>query len=78
MSVYANFGYALPRSSLDQAYIGTPVSANSLLPGDLVVYSGHVGIYAGGGMMVHASTPEGGIKYAPMYEGYRVYRRIIV
>ncbi len=77
MSIYANFGYQLPRGSLDQAYIGTPVDAGSLLPGDLVVYYGHVGIYVGGGMMVHASTPEGGIKYAPMYDGYRVYRRII-
>ncbi len=78
MSIYAHFGYKLPRSSLDQAYVGTPVSAANLLPGDLVVYAhGHVGLYVGSGMMVHASTPEGGIKYAPMYEGYRVYRRII-
>ena len=78
MTIYATYGYALPRTALDQAYIGQAVSADSLLPGDLVVYYGHVGIYVGGGMMVHASTPEGGIKYAPMYEGYRVYRRIIV
>lgn len=78
MSIYANFGYALPRGSYDQAYIGSPVSESQLLPGDLVVYTGHVGIYVGDGMMVHASTPEGGIKYAPMYAGYRTYRRIIV
>ena len=77
MSIYANFGYSIPRGSIDQAYIGIPVSASNLLPGDLVVYYGHVGIYAGGGMMVHASTPEGGIKYAPVYDGYKVYRRII-
>ena len=78
MSIYANYGYVLPRSAIDQAYVGTYVDAANLLPGDLVVYMhGHVGIYVGGGMMVHASTPEGGIKYAPMYEGYRVYKRII-
>ena len=77
MSVFANFGYRLPRGSVDQAYIGIQVNSNELLPGDLVAYFGHVGIYAGNGMMVHASTPEGGIKYAPVYDGYRVYRRII-
>ena len=77
MSVYANFGYSIPRGSTDQAYVGIPVSESNLLPGDLVVYYGHVGIYAGNGMMVHASTPQGGILYAPVYAGYKVYRRII-
>ncbi len=77
MSIYANFGYSIPRGSIDQAYIGIPVTASQLLPGDLVVYYGHVGIYTGNGMMMHASTPEGGIKHAPVYEGYKVYRRII-
>ena len=79
MSVYANYGYRLPRVSTDQAYIGKQVSANELEPGDLVVYynGGHVGIYAGNGMMVHASTPKNGILYAPMYSGSRTYRRII-
>ena len=79
MSVYANFGYRLPRISTDQAYVGKNVSASELAPGDLVVYfyEGHVGIYVGNGMMVHASTPSGGILYAPMYSGQRIYRRII-
>ncbi len=77
MSVYANFGYSLPRGSIDQAYIGIPVSESELLPGDLVVYYGHVGIYTGNGMMMHASTPQGGILHAPVYAGYKVYRRII-
>ena len=77
MSVYANFGYSLPRSSGDYPYIGKIVSESELLPGDIVVYFGHVGIYAGNGMMVHAATPESGIVYAPVYDGYRTYRRII-
>ena len=79
MSIYANYGYRLPRISTDQAYVGKRVSASELEPGDIVVYldGGHVGIYVGNGMMVHASTPKNGILYAPMYNGYRVYQRII-
>lgn len=77
MSVYANFGYSLPRTTGDYPYIGTGVSESELLPGDIVVYNGHVGLYAGDGMMVHASTPQGGIKYAPVYDEYHIYRRVI-
>lgn len=77
MSVYANFGYSLPRSSGDYPYIGKIVDASEALPGDIVVYAGHVGIYAGNGMMVHASTPATGILYAPVYNEYHVFRRII-
>lgn len=79
MSIYANFGYKLPRISTDQAYVGKSISESELAPGDLVVYfyEGHVGLYVGNGMMVHASTPKNGILYAPMYPGKRMYRRII-
>ena len=76
MSVYANFGYALPRTTEPYFYIGEPVSGEPL-PGDIVVYYGHVGLYVGGGMMVHAATPAQGIVYAPVYGDYHVYRRII-
>ena len=77
MSVYANFGYSVPRASDAYYYIGKTVAESELLPGDIVVYPGHVGLYTGGGMMVHAATPESGIVYAPMYPGYRIYKRII-
>jgi cell wall-associated NlpC family hydrolase len=77
MSVYANFGYSIPRVVEGQAYIGKLVSASEALPGDLVVYSGHVGLYAGSGMMVHAGTPQTGIVYAPVYNAYHVFRRVI-
>ena len=82
MSVYKHFGYQLPRSSVSQGYVGMAVSRNQLLPGDLIVYfytngGGHVGIYIGNGLMIHAGTAETGIVIAPIFSGNKVYRRII-
>ena len=78
LSLYANYGYSLPRIATTQAYIGIAVNENELLPGDLIVYAfGHVGIYVGNGLMVHAATTEKGIIMQPMFDGYRVYRRVI-
>ncbi len=78
MSVYQNFGYMLPRVSTSQNYVGMQVYEGELLPGDLVVYHyGHVGIYLGNGKMVHAGTEKTGIVIAPIFSGYKSYRRII-
>jgi cell wall-associated NlpC family hydrolase len=60
--VYADFGYSLPRTSYEQRDIGSAVSYDSAQPGDVVCYDGHVGIYIGGGYLVHASTAKTGIK----------------
>lgn len=67
LSVYAHFGISLPHSATAQSYYGTEVSLSELEPGDLLFYGtdgdiGHVGIYTGGGMIVHASTEATGIK----------------
>ena len=49
------------------------LSVEDMQPGDIVCYSGHVGIYAGNGQIVNASNskpyPAGGIKYTNA--GYR-------
>lgn len=66
MAVYAEFGYSLPHSAGMQSGYGTEVSTSELEPGDLLFYGSysieHVAIYVGNGMIVHASTPESGIK----------------
>lgn len=78
MSIYGSFDYQLPRVAVSQMHVGTPVSYNELLPGDLIVYYyGHVGIYVGNGMMVHAGTVNTGIVMAPIFAGDKTYRRII-
>ena len=80
--IYAHFGYSLPRTSYDQAYVGTEVSWSESKAGDLIVYPGHVAILTGDGGIVHASNsapyPKGGIKYTSnaLYTSYITIRRI--
>lgn len=61
-SVYAQFGYSLPRTSYEQQNWGTEVSYADAQPGDLICYGGHVAIYMGNGQIVHASNSRDGIK----------------
>lgn len=62
LSVYANFGVSLPHSASADRKKGTGVgSVDNAIPGDIVCYSGHVGIYIGNGQIVHASNSRTGI-----------------
>lgn len=56
---YKQVGISTPRTALAQSQGGTPVEPKDIQPGDLVSFYddvSHIGIYAGNGMMVHAST----------------------
>lgn len=93
-TVFAKIGINLPRVSRDQAKQGTYVSKSNLKVGDLLFFTtparenksgyskiGHVGIYAGDGMMIH-TYGEGGVKYSTIEDGwwddhYVTARRII-
>ena len=62
MSVYKNFGVSLPHSSAADRSVGAAVNGlENAQAGDIVCYSGHVGIYIGNGQIVHASTSKTGI-----------------
>ena len=59
--VYAHFGVSLPRTSYAMRKVGYAVSYSEIQPGDIVCYSGHVGIYAGDGKIINAIDESRGI-----------------
>jgi len=66
MYVYAQIGMSLPHYSGSQQQMGTPVSMGSLQPGDLVFRGNpayHVGIYVGGGSVIHSPHTGAVVSY---------------
>lgn len=79
-------GISVNRSSRAQYSNGVAVSKNNLQPGDLVFFSkgngiSHVGIYAGGGQVIHSPSPGKSVCYIALskicsYSTYVGARRV--
>ncbi|WHY57568.1 C40 family peptidase [Peribacillus simplex] len=76
LRAFQSAGVSLPRTSVAQSQVGTTVSSKSLQKGDLVFFDtnndgviNHVGIYAGNGQMLNASTSKG-VSYANINSSY--------
>lgn len=72
--IYIQFGVSLNRTAAGQYSNGTAVSRANLQPGDLVMFGksgiNHVGIYIGGGMIVHAENSSTGVTTDTINSGY--------
>ena len=74
-------GVALPRSTHEQASIGTVVPLAESRPGDLIFFNdnfSHVGLYTGNGMMVHAPGPGAVIREESVHYAGEAAIRIAV
>ncbi|MBE6009041.1 MAG: hypothetical protein E7236_00070 [Lachnospiraceae bacterium] len=65
-SIYAQYGYDLPRTAAEQSKVGTQIAVEDALPGDLIFYGNesgiyHVVIYAGDGQTIEAKSSRVGI-----------------
>ena len=65
--VYAQFGVNLAHSVTAQAAAGTRIATADAVPGDLVIMSGHDGIYMGDGMIMDAPKPGGFVSIRPIW-----------
>ena len=82
-SVFKKFGVTLPRTSREQAGVGTKISLADAKPGDLIFYAkggtiNHVALYIGDGQVVHASNPRTGIRISnATYRSPATIRRVL-
>ncbi|MER6613224.1 NlpC/P60 family protein [Streptomyces xantholiticus] len=68
-AAWRSAGVSLPRTTYTQINAGERIPRSRLAPGDLVFfYSGvsHVGLYIGGGQMIHAPRPGAPVRVAPI------------
>ena len=67
MMAWGQAGVGMPHGSTEQYNMFPHVSLSQAQPGDLIVWDGHVGIYIGGGMMIHAPHTGTVVQIAPIY-----------
>ena len=65
--VYAQFGVSLPHSVSGQAAAGSRIAIEDAVPGDLVIMSGHDGIYMGNGNIMDAPRAGGVVSIRPIW-----------
>ena len=75
MYVYGQLGVSLPHFAAGQYSAGPHVPESDLQPGDLVFFYGlgHVGIYVGGGMFIHAPHTGTVVSFASLASYQSVY-----
>lgn len=70
---WAQVGVSLPRTSRSMYASTQRISESQLQPGDLVFYGNpvyHVGMYVGGGQMIHSPRTGDVVKIAPIHRGF--------
>ena len=67
MHVFSLLGVSLPHSSTLQGQIGTEVPMSEAVPGDLLIWEGHVAIYVGNGMMIDSAKPGTTVNVRPIW-----------
>lgn len=78
---YLISGIKLPRLASQQINVGTRVTQEQMVPGDLIYYQdgpsprkGHISMYAGNGLAVEAANPRVGVRVRPLNESWYAER----
>lgn len=77
MKVYEHFGISLPHQSQQMLSHGVEVSRKNAMPGDLIIYPGHVALYMGRGKRIHQTPPRLKIDSNPWGAHVNGIRRVL-